>query len=171
MENKTYFFRPDNKVLKQGFFMTDAEGNTVYESKVLKQSLIGPAKVEFINHVSGKTEEHQVGKVGTTEVSGALTEFFSVKSSFKFDGKRIWDYLHGMGVRIDSAMSGGRLGMTYTVSLRGEQIATLSSASPKGGKALITSPYHYDVTTSEEYLDLAFLTVYSIARTDQTFYD
>lgn len=169
MERK-YFFQPEKKVLKQGFFMKDEDGKVVYEAKVLKQSLLGPAKVEFVNHVSGKTQEHQVGKVITSEVSGVF-EFFSVKSWFKFDGKKIWDYLHAEGIRIDSSLSGGRLGMTYEVSLKGKPIATIASAAANGGKAFITSAFHYDVTASEENLDWAFLTAFSIAKTDQAFYD
>ncbi len=170
MERRKYFFQPEKKVLKQGFFMKDEEGTIVYEAKVLKQSLLGPSKMEFINHYSGKTVEHQVGKVVTTEQSG-LFEFFSVKSCFKFDGKKIWDYLHAEGIRIDSSLSGKKIGMTYEVSLKGKPIATLATAAPNGGKAFITSGSHYDVTTTEEYLDWAFLTAFAIARTEQAFCD
>ena len=170
MEGNRYYFQPEKKVIKQGFFMKDMNDQVVYEAKVLKQSLLGPAKVEFVNHVSGKAQEHQVGKVITSETAGML-EFFSVKSSFKFDGKKIWDYLHAEGIRIDSSLSGGRIGMTYNVSLRGKPIAVLKTAAANGGKAFITSGFHYDVTTTEDNLDLAFLTAFAIAKTDQTFYD
>ena len=170
MNNKKYFFQPEKKILKQGFFMTDENGNVVYEAKVLKQSLLGPATVEFINHISGKKQEHQVGKVVTTETSG-MFEFFSVKSWFKLDGKKIWDYLHAAGIRINSSMADGKIGMTYDISLKGEPIATLATAAANGGKAIITSGFHYDVTSAEENLDWAFLTTFAIAKTEQAFYD
>ena len=170
MEGKKFFFQPEKKVLKQGFFMKDMDGTIVCEAKVLKQSLLGSSKMEFINHHSGRTQEHQVGKVVTTEQSGML-EFFSTKSWFKLDGKKIWDYLHAEGIRIDSSLSGKKIGMTYEVSLKGKPIATLATAAANGGKALITSGFHYDVTTTEEYLDWAFLTAFAIARADQTFYN
>ena len=170
MEGKKYFFQPEKKVFKQGFFMKDMDGTIVYEAKVLKQSLLGPSRMEFINHSSGRTQEHQVGKVVTTEQSG-MFEFFSTKSWFKLDGKKIWDYLHEEGIRIDSSLSGKKIGMTYEVSLKGKPVATLATAAANGGKAFITSGFHYDVTTTEEYLDWAFLTAFAIARTDQTFYD
>jgi hypothetical protein len=38
-------------------------------------------------------------------------------------------------------------------------------------KSFITGDYWYDVETSEEDLSLTFLTVFAIARTEQTFYD
>ena len=38
-------------------------------------------------------------------------------------------------------------------------------------KSFIVGDYHYDVETSEDDLDLTFLTAFAIARTEQTFYD
>lgn len=168
---KTYLFQPEKKVLKQGFFMTDKDGNTVYEAKMLKQPLFGAMDFDFVNHVTGKTVSHKVSKTVTTETeTNGLTDFFSTKSRFKLDGKNIWDCLHEEGIRINSTISGGKLGMTYTVTLKGQPLATIASSTPKG-KSLITSPYVYDVTAEEKDLDLAFLVTFSIARTDQTFYN
>ena len=170
MADKTYFFQPEKKVLKQGFFLTDENQNVVYEAKMLKQPLFGPMEFDFINHITGQTTSHKVGKTVTTETSGMLG-FFSTKSHFKYDGKKIWDHLHEEGIRIDSTLSGNKIGMTYRVSYRGEEIAVIASAAANGGKAFITSSFHYNITTAEENLDQAFLAAFAIARTDQAFYD
>lgn len=170
MAVKTYLFQPEKKILKQGHLLTDESGNTVYEAKMLTQPLIGAMQFEFINHLTGKTESHKVGKTLTTETStNGMTDIFSTKSRFKFDGQNIWDYLHDAGIRIDSALSGNKLGMTYHVTLKGQPLATLSTSTPKG-KSFITSAHVYDVTTDESNLDLAFLVTFAIARTDQAFY-
>ena len=171
MEDKKYFFHPDKKFLKQGFLMEDENNNVVYEVKVLKQPIFGAGTFEFINHISKKDEEHKVGHVVTVEQeNGEITDVLSTKSYFKYDGKNIWDYLHEMGIRINSNLLGGKLGMSYTVSLEGKNIATLNTSSPKG-KSIITTRFYYDIITTEEYLDIVFLTTFAIARTEQIFYN
>ena len=168
----TYYFHPDGNGLKQGFLMEDGNDTLVYEAKCLKMSLFGPALFEFTNHRTGRSEEHKIGHTITTEHSGPLTvEILSTKSHFKFDGRKIWDYLHVQGVRIDSHLSGGSLGMTYRVSLRGTEIATIATASGKNSKFPLTTRYAQHVTCEESDLDLVFLTAFAIARTEQTFYN
>ena len=73
------------------------------------------------------------------------------------------------GIRIDSHRTGGKLGMTYSVTLKGQPLATVQT-STKSGKGLITSSNCYRVTADEADLDLAFLVAFAIARTDQVFY-
>ena len=41
MATKTYLYQPDRKYTKQGAFLTDEDENTVYEAKMLKNSLFG----------------------------------------------------------------------------------------------------------------------------------
>lgn len=170
MADHTYFFQPEKKILKQGFFMTDEDKNVVYEAKMLKQPILGAMEFEFVNHITGQSGVHKVGHTVTTETSG-LFEFFSIKSSFKYDGENIWDYLHGQGIRIDSSIAGDRIGMSYRISLKGKDMAEIATASPDGGNGLITGASWLKVTAAEEDIDLAFLTAFSIARTDQSFYD
>ena len=170
MADHTYFFQPEKKILKQGFFMTDEDKNIVYEAKMLKQPILGAMEFEFINHITGQSGVHKVGHTVTTATSG-LFEFFSIKSSFKYDGENIWDYLHGQGIRIDSSIAGDRIGMSYRISLKGKDTAEIATASPDGGNGLITGASWLKVTAAEEDIDLAFLTAFSIARTDQSFYD
>ena len=167
---KTYLYQPDKKIMKQGAVLTDESGNTVYEAKMLKNALFGGMQFEFVNHLTNQTAEHKVGHTLTSEsVTNGHTDMLSRNSRFKFDGKNIWDFLHEQGVRIDSNFSGGKLGMTYTVTLKGQPLATLASTTP-GGKSIITSSVCYNVTTEEKDLDLAFLVTFAIARTDQVFY-
>ena len=94
----------------------------------------------------------------------------SRRSYFKYDDKKIWDYLHELGIRIDSKPSSNKLGMTYEISLEGKEFATIASSSPKG-KSFITTDMYYDVICEEKDIDLAFLVAFSIAKTEQTFYN
>ena len=166
-----YLLKPVLKTVKQSFYLEDEAGNLVYEAKTLKFSLLGASPVEFVNHITNKTEEHKVGKTITMEQGGGgIVSFLSKRSYFKYDGKKIWDYLHDEGIRINSQMSGNKLGMTYEVNYKGQPLAVIATSSPKG-KSFITTDLYYDVTCEEADLDLVFLVAYSIAKTEQTFYN
>ena len=169
METKKYFLQPDKQILKQGYTLKDESDNVVYEAKCLKRSLFGGMKFEFFNHLTNSKEEHKIGGTVTVEESGVF-EMFSTKSYYKYDGKKIWDYLHDLGVRIDSNIQSGKLGMEYTISLKGNEIAKIKTSSPKG-KLLVTTNQCLEVYTDSENLDLVFLVAFSIARTEQAFLD
>ena len=170
MANK-YLLKPVLKTAKQAFYLEDENGNTVYEGKMTKFSLLGASPFEFVNHVTGRTEEHKVGKTITVEQgNGGLISMLSKRSYFKYDGQKIWDYLHDQGVRIESGISGKKLGMSYDVTFKGAPLCTIANSSPKG-KSFFTTDLYYDVICEEKDLDLVFLVAFSIAKTDQTIYN
>ena len=166
-----YLLKPKLNTMKQAFFLEDETGNLVYEGKMTKFKLFGAAPFELINHKTNKTEEHLIGKTITVEQGGNdLLSFLSRRSYFKYDGKKIWDYLHDLGIRIDSKLSGNKVGMTYDITFEGKPLATIATSSPKG-KSFITNDMYYDVTCEEKDLDLVFLVAFSIAKTEQAFYN
>ena len=167
-----YLLKPKLATVKQAFFLEDENGNMVYEGKMTKFKFFGASPFEIVNHITNKTEEHKIGKTVTIEQSNGIDiiDFLSKRSYFKYDGKKIWDYLHDLGIRIDSKLSGNKVGMTYNVSFEGKPLATIATSSPKG-KSLITTDLYYDVTCEEKDLDLVFLVAFSIAKTEQTFYN
>ena len=168
MPNK-YLLKPVLKTIKEGFTLVDENDALVYEGKMAKFSLLGASPYTFINHITNKTEEHKIGKTITMEESGSAT-MFSTSSYFKYDGEKIWNYLHDKGIRINSTLSSNKLGMTYEISFEGNAIATIATSTPKG-KSIITTDKYYDVTCEEKDLDLIFLVAFSIAKTNQTFYN
>ena len=167
-----YLLKPALGTIKQAFSLEDENGNLVYEGKMTKFKLFGASPFLFINYITNKTEEHQVGKTVTIEQNNSADwiSAMSKKSYFKFDGVKIWDYLHDKGIRINSTPSGNKIGMTYIVSLEGNEIATIATSSPKG-KSFITTDLYYDITCDDKDLDIVFLTAFSIAKTEQTVYN
>ena len=166
-----YRLKPALGTVKQAFYLEDENGETVYEGKMTKFSLLGASPFEFVNHITNKTEEHKIGKTVTVEQGGGgLISVLSKRSYFKFDGQKIWDYLHDLGIRIDSGISGKKIGMNYDVTYKGEPLATIANSSPKG-KSLLTVDLYYDVVCEEKDLDLVFLVAFAIAKTEQTFYN
>ena len=171
MQESNYLLKPALKTIKQGFSLEDESGNVVYEAKMIKFSLFGASPFEFTNYITNKKEEHKVGKTVTIEQGGNdVVSFLSKRSHFKFDGVKIWDYLHDKGIRIDSVPSGNKIGMTYNVSFQGNPIAVIATSSPKS-KSLITTDLYYNVTCNEQDLDIVFLVAFAIAKTEQTFYN
>ena len=168
MANK-YLLKPVLKTIKEGFTLVDENDNLVYEGRMTKFVLFGAAPYQFTNHITNKTEEHKIGKTLTAEESG-IAGMFSTSSHFKFDGEKIWYYLHDKGVRIKTGIQDSKLGMSYDVSFEGKHIATISSSSPKG-KSIITTDMYYDVVCEEKDLDLVFLVAFSIGKTNQVFYN
>ena len=166
-----YLLKPKLGTIKQAFFLEDETGKIVYEGKMTKFSLFGASPFEMINHITNKIEEHKIGKTITIEQGGNdLFSFMSKRSYFKYDDKKIWDYLHDLGIRIDSKFSGNKIGMTYDISFKGNPLAIIATSS-RNGKAIITTDMYYDVTCEEENLDLVFLVAFSIAKTEQVFYN
>ena len=167
-----YLLKPKLATVKQAFFLEDKDGNVVYEGKMTKFKLFGASPFEFVNHVTNKTEEHTVGKTVTIEENfgSDIFSLLSRKSYFKYDGVKIWDYLHDKGIRVESKLSSNKIGMTHNVSLEGKEIATIATSSPKG-KSLITTDLYYDVTCDEKNLDIVFLVAFAIAKTDQITYN
>lgn len=162
---KVYKFEQERKFLKAGYFLLDEGGNKVYEAKMLTQPIIGASDFEFVNHLTNKTIPHKVSKTITTETNDGL----STNSRFKFDGKNIWDYLHEEGVRIDTSMSKGKLGMTYSITFKGKPMATIATSTPKGKSPITMGNFLDVIVEDDEYLDIAFLVAFASARTEQAF--
>lgn len=166
-----YRLKPVLKTIKQSFYLEDESGKLVYEGKMTKFALLSASPYEFVNHITNKTEVHKVGKtISVEQGGGGLISALSKRSYFKYDGQKIWDYLHDLGIRIDTKISGNKVGMTYDVTFKGAPIATIATSSPKG-KSLVTIDLYYDITCEEKDLDLVFLTAFSIAKTEQAFYN
>lgn len=169
MANKKYMLKPVLGTIKESFTLVDENETLIYECRMNKFSLFGAAPYTFTNHITNKVEEHKVGKTVTTQESG-MVSMFSTSSSFKYDGEKIWDYLHQKGIRINSNISDSKIGMTYDISLEGKPLATIATSSPKG-KSFITTDKYYEVNCDEQDLDLVFLVAFAIAKTEQTFYN
>ena len=167
-----YYFRFDGNSLKPGYLIEDADRKVLYEGKMLKNSLVGARVFEFTDHTTGSVKEHEVGHTVTTTYND---EFFSAKSSFKFDGENIWDVLHQRGIRISTDMHSKFPYLVYEVSKDGNAFARIETSSiyvheDEEAQHKVVIPYgkmYYRCWTDSADLGLLFLTVFAITETEQ----
>lgn len=181
MADKHYFFHPTGK-MNQDFSMDDDTKTPVYEAKVVKKGIFSAWQFEFTDHQTNRSEIHKVGHTVTTEqhsgaagllggIAAGMADWLSVRSWFKYDGTKIWDYLHEKGIRIDSHLAQGKLSMRYHVTLKGQDLATMTMKTPNGKASLFGARFWYDIDMMGEDMELTFLTAFALAKTEQTFYD
>ena len=181
MANKHYFFHPTGK-MNQDYSMDDDNKTPVYEAKAIKKGIFSAWQFEFTDHQTNKSEIHKVGHTVTTEQhtgigSGALgmlsgvADILSTRSWFKYDGTKVWDYLHEQGIRIDSHLAQGKLGMSYHITLKGQELATMTMTTPSGKSSFIGARNWYDIDMAGDNMELTFLTAFALAKTEQVFYD
>lgn len=168
-----YYFKFDGHSLKPGYLIEDANRNVLFEGKMLKNALVGNRTFEFNNHVTGSVKEHEVGHTVTSSFND---ELFSAKSRFKFDGKDIWDLIHGRGIRIATDLFGKFPYMKYDVAKDGVPFARVENTSvyvhedeeAEHKLVIPTGRMYYRIWSNSKDLELIFLTVFAISETEQT---
>lgn len=169
---KEYYCSHDGNTLKPGYVVDDADRKVIYEAKMLKLNPIGPRTFEFTNHLTGAVAEHEVGHTLTETYNN---EYFSARSTFRFDGKDVWDVLHEKGLRLSTNMLSQFPKMIYEVTKEGKPFAVIETSSKyvheeDAAEHSINIPagsYYYRIWTGSDDLDTLFLTVFAISETDQ----
>ena len=167
-----YYFRFDGNSLRPGYIIEDAERNVIFEGKMKKNAVVGSRVFEFANHVTGSVTEHEVGHTVTESFNN---EFFSASSWFKYDVEKIWDVLHGHGLRMVTDMRSRFPYFVYNVSRDGEPFAVIETSSiyvheDEEAQHKIVIPagkMYYRFWTSSGDFDLLFLTIFAISETEQ----
>lgn len=170
---KEYYFKWDGENAKPGYLIEDADRSTIFWGKMVKNAAFGARTFEFHNHISGNIDEHVIGHVVTSSVSG---EAFSTKSSFKYDGENIWTVLHERGFRIQTNIISKFPKMTYNVAQSGKPFATVETSSmyvheeeeAEHKVAIPLGKMYYRVWTNSTDFESLFLLIFAISETNQT---
>lgn len=168
-----YYVSYDGQMLRPGYIVEDGARNVVYEAKMEKNALVGARQFNFTDVRTGRSVDHEVGHTVTQSFND---ELFSAKSTFKFDGEKIWDVLHNRGIRIQTNMTSKFPNMVYTIGRNGQFMATVETSSKyvheeDAAEHKLNIPlgkYYYRVWTNETDLEDLFLTVFAISETEQT---
>ena len=168
-----YYFRFDGNSLKPGYLIEDADRKVLFEGKMLKNSLVGARVFEFKNHVTGVAKEHEVGHTTTSSMND---EFFSVSSTFKFDGESVWDVLHDKGLRLSTNLLSKFPHLIYDATKDGAPFARIETSGvyvheEDEAQHKINLPsgrMYYRFWTASADFETLFLTIFAISETEQT---
>ena len=170
---KEYYFRIEENHLKPVYLMEDANRKVLYEGKMTQNSLVSARSFEFYDHTTGSAEMHEIGHTITNSYSD---EFFSITSTFKFDGKDVWDVLHERGLRLTTDMRSKFPKLVYFAARGGSPFAVIETSSryvhedeeSEHRLAVPAGKFFYRCWTASEDMETVFLTVFAISETDQT---
>ena len=168
-----YYCRFDGNNLKPGYIVEDADRAVLFEGTMTKNALVGARTFTFTDHTTGSVREHEVGHVVTETFND---EFFSASSSFKFDGKNIWDVLHERGLRLSTDVRSIFPNVAYDVSRSGWPFARIESCSrfvheeeeAEHTLALPVGRYYYRFWTDSSDMETLFLAIFAVSETEQT---
>lgn len=162
----------DGNALKPGYVIEDGDRKVLFEGKMTKQNLVGPRTYQFVDHVSGSSRDHEVGHVLTQTVNESL---LSARSSFKFDGRNVWDEIHGRGIRLETDVLSKFPHFVYNAARDGKAFARIETSGKyvheeDAAAHAVDIPvgrYYYRFWTDSEDLESLFLTIFAISETEQ----
>lgn len=174
-DERELYFLTDLGTPKYGHRIEDKNRKVLYEAKMTKFDLAGPFCFDFIDHEHNKTTPHLIGHQEDTEWNMILIDNHH---TFTIDGEDIWKHLKENGITVESRFASGKvLTSSYTISRDGEQIAYVETTSQyvheddaEKHKVANKIPVQgfYRIRTTEQYLDLLFVTILAFARSGAT---
>lgn len=169
--NRYYFHFAGH--LNQDYELEDTAHRVVYEARMEKLELIRDTTYHFINHITHTEDVRKISHTVSVHTGGGSGQFcyrVPIKSSFKVDGVRNWDYLAERGFGFDFRMNGLR--PCFDVYHNGVKVADIETSGTNLyddeesrsfiGKLPVNGLYRVNCKESE--LDNVFMTCFSIAR-------
>ena len=168
-----YYCRFDGNNLKPGYIVEDAARAVLFEGTMTKNAIVGPRIFTFTDHTTGSVKTHEVGHVTTSTYND---NYFASSSSFKFDGKDIWDLLHERGLRLSTDIRSKFPSIAYDVARNGRPFARIEACSrfvheedEVQHKVLIPmGKYNYRFWTDSADFETLFLTLFAVSESEQT---
>ncbi len=172
-ESRELYFLTDRGTAKYGHRIEDKDRKVLYEAKVTKFTLTQATGFDFIDHVEGTTTPHLVGHSEASENNSLLLDNYY---SFTFDGEDVWDHLRKNGISMQTDLtSKGLLWPVYHIFRDNVEVARAETtgmypheedeAEHKVAGKIATRGY-YRIYTDEVHLDLLFVALLALARTE-----
>ena len=150
---KHYIFKPFKKNDSYGYAMEN-EGNKIVFYAIKKENGDNNSTLyKFTNCKSKRTSTHRVGAIRKNEKAPNFS-----KKSFSYDNKDIWKYLEENGIFLETTIVDDNL-TQYKISMNSKPIAFARKRKDSSAK--------YSMRTYENRVDLLFLTLFAIAKTEK----
>ena len=172
-EERELYFISDLGTAKVGHRLEDGQCRVLYEAKMTKFNALTAYAFDFIDHEHGTVTPHMVGH---EEESNWDSWLIDNHYTFELDGVDVFKHLKQNGVTVDTSFGGGSgklLGLNARILRDGVEIARAEStgryppeedAAEQKTSALVPAQGFFRVWTSEQNLDLLFVTLMAFAR-------
>ena len=173
-EEREIYFLTDLGTPKYGHRLEDQSRRVLYEAKMTEFTMTQPYGFDFIDHEHGVTVPHLVGH---NEESRWDSFLIDNHYTFELDGEDVWKHLRENGVSVETGFTAGEatlVGIRYRILRNGAEIARAEQTSryvheedAEQHRAAGAIPVQgfYRVWTSQQNLDLLFVTLMAFART------
>ncbi|MBQ8451605.1 MAG: hypothetical protein IJ538_02385 [Clostridia bacterium] len=130
IKNTKLFFRFGGK-MNQSYFVTNKEGEHVFECNLKWFNIFGFDKFEFVDNMTGNKKLFKMGKTSTSSASGGLPFVGdTLSSNFKIDGTNCWEYLSQKGYEVKHNL-GGKTVVYYELVKNKKTVAKIVPANIK----------------------------------------
>ncbi len=164
-EEKEYYFHFTGTA-NQSYILETMDRNPIYEAKCDKLGIVGKSKFTFINHLTGKEEEHLVSHV----ISQSFDNFVT-SSNFKIDDVNVWDILGKEGYSLEPHFNG--LKSYFDILRYGVKVAKIELAGSKANndgasKLLGNIPIKgmFKVYAKDSDIDMVFLCAFILSKVE-----
>ena len=148
----------------QSYILETLDRNPVYEARCDKLGVVSKSKFTFINHLTGKEDEHLVSHVITESFDSFVTS-----SKFKIDNVNVWDILGKEGYSLDPHFNG--LKSYFDVLRYGVKVAKIELAGKeaiKDNTKVKNIPIQgcFKVYAKESDIDMVFLAAFILSKVE-----
>ncbi len=164
-EEKEYYFHFTG-ASNQSYILETMDREAVYEARCDKVGIVSKYKFTFINHLTGKEEEHSVSHVLTSSFDSFVTS-----SNFKVDDVNVWDILGKEGYSLDPHLNGFK--SYFDVARYGVKVAKIelagTSAYKEGASKLfgdVPIKGMFKVYCKDSDIDIVFLCAFILSKVD-----
>ena len=151
-----YYFRSFRDGEKHGYYMDDSKNNHIlYAVKAGEENKC--AVYKFTNTRSHRTVKHTISGLGNNDKAPNFTNV-----SFLFDNTDVWEYLSKRGIDLQTTMVDDGLTM-YKIKKNSNPVAFAKKRRDENNP----NSYVYTLRTCEDSLDMFFLALFALARTEK----
>ena len=164
-ETKEYYFHFTGDS-NQSYILETMDREPVYEAICDKVGIVSNYKFTFINHLSGKEEEHSVSHVISSSYDSFVTS-----SSFKVDNVNVWDILGKEGYSLDPHLNGFKSYFDvfhYGIKVAKIELAGTNAYKEGTSKLLGNVPIKgmFKVYSKNSDIDMVFLCAFILSKVD-----
>ena len=122
-----YYMHPDQNYDHQGHVVVNRDDQVIYEEKMLYASVTKEYEIDLVNHVLNYTHHHKMGHPVSLDLGSEDRGYYTLTSTYDFDGVSIWDQIRDMGYSYDFKLD--LPGFKVKVSYHGEQVGTIYTSN------------------------------------------